>query len=338
MILHRIHANYLPLALMAVALVLLLAGVALVRRAFETWLNFTPQPAARFAIAFVAPRATNDAWVASGYCGAQRIAQQLGAQVALIVANEDQPAGLAVALSNAAVAGADVVIGHGGQFVEPCKAVAAVFPKTSFVVVGEYAGNGRNLGAVSFRDEETGFLAGCLAASCTSNGRVAYVGGMPLPHMRRKGVAFTKGARFITPDIVATAVFAGTWVDGARACALGDVLCRAGFDVVSVDADSAGLALQRHLAGRAHVIPWTMTDTMAPEATAGQIVQRPDLLIEHNVALIWQGTWQGRQYRLGVREGVHDVRLRAAALPLPGAQRIHHVRAMLRAGDLDVGH
>ncbi len=330
------YVGCLPLALMAAALVLLMAGVLMVRRALERYLDFTPQSAAQFQVAFVAPRATNDAWVASGYRGARRIAQRLGAQLTLLVAKEDRPDRIAAALSNAALAGADVVIGHGGQFVEPCATVAPLFSKTSFVVIGEYAGNGRNLGAISFRDEETGYLAGCLAALCSRRGRVAYVGGAPLPHMCRKGRAFVKGARSITPDIVATAVYVGSWIDIARACAVGDALCTAGFDVVSVDADTAGLGLQHHLVGRAQRIPWAMQDRMAPAATAGQIVQRPDLLVEYGVAQIWQGQWQGRQYRLGVRDGAHDVMVRAAADTLPCAQRIHQIRDQLRAGDLDV--
>jgi len=95
--------------------------------------------------------------------------------------------------------------------------------------------------------------------------------------------------------------------------------------------------LQRHLAGRCNLIPWTTDDTMTPAATVGQIVQRPDLLIEYGVALVWQGRWQGRQYRLGVRDGVHDLLLRPAVIALPRAQRLDQVRDMLRTGDLDVG-
>jgi basic membrane lipoprotein Med (substrate-binding protein (PBP1-ABC) superfamily) len=322
------------LALMGIALALLFAGVSIVRHALQSYLDIAPRPAAEFVIACVVPRSTNDAWAASGYRGTQKIAQQLGAQDRLVVAGETERAMLR-AMSNAAAAGADVVIGHGGQFVEPGKAIAPAFPKTAFVVVGQYAGNRHNLGAVSFRDEETGFLAGCLAAVCSSNRRVAYVGGVALPHMRVKAQAFINGARYVAPDMVATAVFVGSWVDTRRACAQGDALCAAGFDVLSVDGDAAGMALQQHTMGRCQLIPWVMNEAMANTATAGQIVQRPDLLVQYAVALIWRGQWQGRQYRLGVHEGVHDIILRDTLAGTPEGRRVYAARDALRRGDLD---
>lgn len=334
MLYRHVKAGCLPLALMGIALALLLAGVLIVRHALEFYVDVVPRPAAQFVIACVVPRATNDAWSAAGYRGAREIAQHLGARARLVVAGEDKR-DLAHALSNAAAAGADVVIGHGGQFVEPGKAIAPAFPKTTFVVVGQYAGNRHNLGAVSFRDEETGFLSGCLAAVCTSNRRVAYVGGVALPHMRVKARAFVNGARSMAPDIVATAMFVGSWVDKRRACALGDALHAAGFDVLVVDGDVAGVALQQHVRGRCQIIPWVMHDGMASTATAGQIVQRPDLLVQYAVALIWRGQWQGRQYRLGLREGVHNIVLRDTLAGTPQARRIYTAHGALRRGDLD---
>ncbi len=72
--------------------------------------------------------------------------------------------------------------------------MAEEFPRTNFTIVGSYAGNNNNFGALSFRDGELGYLTGVIAALKTKTNEVAYIGGEPYRHVQERAILFERGA------------------------------------------------------------------------------------------------------------------------------------------------
>ncbi len=259
----RVRPTGLIALFLGLACLLLSLGFVLVGNARFAQSVKTGHGARSFKVGLVLPYDRNDGgWNEAGCRGLHEVSHRLGATVAC-VDNQNTPRQMASALENYAKAGFDVVIGHGGQFIQPAEQVASTFPETRFVIVGRYAGNNRNLTSVSFRDEESGYIAGRLAARRTKTGKVAYVAGELYPHMQAKADAFVRGALAEKADTDAQVLYLHTWTDVDHGRVVGESLLMEGVDTVAVDADVAGDGLHEAFElAQKHAIGWVRDQSL----------------------------------------------------------------------------
>lgn len=95
----------------------------------------------------------------------------------------------------------------------------------------------------------------------------------------------------------------------AKAIALAQAQINAGADVLLVQVDAAGLPVLT-LAEQAGVYAiGTAQDqhTVAPKVVLTSIMQNVPALFLHGATLVQQGRWEGKQYKLGLQDGVQDL-------------------------------
>jgi basic membrane protein A and related proteins len=108
--------------------------------------------------------------------------------------------------------GFDVIIGHGFQFSDPALEIAPTYPDTKWGVVMGYAG-ADNIESLNFREEETSYLAGFVAASMSESGVIGGVGGMDIPSIIKMMEAYKLGAQSVNPDVEVLVTYTGVWDD-----------------------------------------------------------------------------------------------------------------------------
>ncbi|CAN2041848.1 basic membrane protein A and related proteins [Candidatus Magnetomoraceae bacterium gMMP-15] len=258
-----------------------------------------------FKVALLLPRVINaDGWTRGGYKGLLLIKEKLGAEIAY---SENVPEDdFERVFRKYAQDGFDFIIGHGGQFVPAAEIVAEEFPRTKFAVMAKYAGNNKNLGALSMRESEKGYLAGVVAALKTKTNKVAYIGG--LSHSAGQAAAnfFKHGVQTTNPKVFVEVSWVEGYTDQKRAVQLAQARIRAGFDVLLVNAGEAGLAVHP-VAEQAgiYTIGWIDDQyELAPKAVITSLLQNLFVLLVRGAELVHAGRWEGRQYRFGLREGV----------------------------------
>ena len=67
------------------------------------------------------------------------------------------------------------------------------------------------------------FEVGYIAAKLSKTGKVAFMGGMDVPIIRKFQTGWEEGARYANPDVEFCAGYAGSWGDPAKGKKLGSV-------------------------------------------------------------------------------------------------------------------
>jgi basic membrane protein A len=276
-----------------------------------------------------------DGWTRSGYKGLLLMQSELGASIAY---TESVPEADFEKLFRAyAAKGCDFVIGHGGQFVPAAKKVATEYPNTSFAITGLYGGNNSNLGALSMREDEMGYLFGVIAAIKTKTKRVAWLGGAENPSNSPIVASFTRGAQATDPSVRVEAEWVGGFTDEAKARRLAQGLIDAGTDIILVLAGAAGTQVhaQAEKAG-IHTLGWVEDQSpLAPKAVITSNVQDIPQMLLRGATLVKQGRWEGKQYRFGMAEGIQWLAPLTSIVTAEEGRRINSVRNDLMTGKID---
>lgn len=291
-----------------------------------------------FKVAILLPSPIDDqGWGQAGYEGLKLIEEELGAQTAYTASvPEDEIEQL---FRQYAEEGYDFIVGHGGEYIPGAEVVAEEFPRTKFAVTTGYAGNNRNFGALSFRDGELGYLIGVVAALKTKTDKVAYIGGVDFVHMKEQALLFERGAKATDLSIQTSVRWIESWTDQDKAREIAQELIDAGYDVLVVDADTAGLAVHELAQEKEEVytIGWTLDQhELAPEVILTSGIQRvPQLLLE-GATLVQQGRWEGKQYKFGLQEGAQDLAPFYGLLTSEQESRIEAIKEDVVTGKIDV--
>jgi basic membrane lipoprotein Med (substrate-binding protein (PBP1-ABC) superfamily) len=226
-----------------------------------------------FRVALLTPGPISDqAWNAAAYEGLERIRDSLGAEISHIQTRT--PAEFEENFRQYGAKGYRLVIGHGFEFQDAAQRVGPEYPNTIYVTTGG-TGVGANIAALSFAFDEPSYLAGMAAASVTSTGVLATIGGTALPPVEASFRAFAEGARTVRPDITVLSAYLGNWDDAGagKEQALAHIARRA--DVLFQNADAAGLGVfQAVRESRGTWIIGSNADQngIAPAVTLGSVV------------------------------------------------------------------
>ena len=158
----------------------------------------SPALAKDFKAAIVLPGVITDKSAnQSGYEGMMLAKERLGISVAYSekVAQPDQ----AEALADYARRGYNVVLGMGGEFQDAANRVARKFPQTMFVVINGIT-PGPNLVCLRFKDVDSGYVLGYLAAKMSKTGVGAYIGAQQIACTLDQQKGFTNGFKAANPN------------------------------------------------------------------------------------------------------------------------------------------
>jgi basic membrane protein A and related proteins len=183
--------------------------------AFAATLTATPALSQDFKAAIVMPgNITDQSWNQTGYEGIMRAKEVLGIEVAYSE-RVHQPDQLE-ALTDYARRGYNVVIGHGGEFVDAVERAAQRHPETLFVVTNGFISD-KNISSVTFNFKQFGYAIGFLAGKMSEAGKGGYISAQRIQVATDLEEGFKNGFRSVHPDAEILVAYTNDWDDVARA-------------------------------------------------------------------------------------------------------------------------
>ncbi|MBI3552644.1 MAG: BMP family ABC transporter substrate-binding protein [Elusimicrobia bacterium] len=128
----------------------------------------------------------------------------------------------------------DLIIGIGFIFTDDVNRVAKAFPKKHFACV-DYAVDPSktipgNVVALKFREQESSFLGGVIAALTSKTKKVGFVGGMDVPLIHKFDAGFNAGAKWADPKVKVLVSYAGVTPEAFKDPAKGKEIALSQFD------------------------------------------------------------------------------------------------------------
>lgn len=189
----------------------------------------TEAPATK-RVALLLPGVIHDqSWSQRGYEGAKSSTDELGYELAYTenVAQAEQTE----VFRNYAKQGFDVIIGHGGQFVDAASTVASEFPELQFVVTNSTIAHDNLSGTVADY-YQIGYMAGVIGCHMTKTNKIGVVVGQKPPHFDPAWDTMPLGANSCGKEVEVTFSITGDYSDANKAREAALALIADGADVL----------------------------------------------------------------------------------------------------------
>ncbi|HET7712845.1 MAG TPA: BMP family protein [Thermoanaerobaculia bacterium] len=296
-------------------------------------------PPPRFKAALLTPGSINDnGWNAIAYEGLQRIAKELGAEVAH--QETKTPAEFDEAFKSFGAKGFNLVFGHGFEFQDAALAAGRLYPQSVFITTSG-SSVAPNVSPMRFEMEQVTYLLGIIAARESKSGKAGLVGGIKLPSIDSTFVAFKAGAQSVNPRFEVREIYTGNFDDVAAAKVATLSLINAGCDFIFHQANEAGrgvfqACVERNV--RCFGSNKNQNDLAPDVILASAVLDVPSAFV-HMAKLVRDGKFTPQIHRLGQNENIVSIvwneRLKTSVSPDTVAE-VERVRQLIRSGALTV--
>jgi basic membrane protein A len=271
-----------------------------------------PEPAASgakkpFRVGLLTPGSINDSgWNALAWEGAQKIRQELGAEISH--QETKTPTEMAEGFRAYGAQGFDLAFGHGFEYQDAAKAAGAAHPKTIFITT---SGNTvtPNVSPMRFQIEEATYLLGVIAARESKSGKAGLVGGQSIPSIASSFLAFKAGAQSVDPKFEVREIYTGNFDDLAAAKLATLSLINAGCDFVFHQANEAGRGVFQACSERGVRCFGANADqsALAPDVVlASAVVDVPTAYVAM-ARIVHEGRFKPAVQHFGMNEGTISV-------------------------------
>ncbi|WP_068413948.1 BMP family ABC transporter substrate-binding protein [Labrenzia sp. OB1] len=285
----------------------------------------------------VVGEANDDGFNASGLAGARAAADAGMARISIIDGLAYDEHAITESLL-AAMADFDGLVFIGGQGDSVMPHVARAFGRKRFAIV---QGESRltNLACYDVAQEQSAFLAGCLAAWMTRTGTVGHLSGHRVRPGLKARAAFVEGVRHAAPEVAVLTSFCGSQDDNLVTRQWADAQIKAGADVMftmlngaragAIDACRAGGIWQI-----GNALDWV---ALHPDVFLASALARIDRGVERAIADVATGNLPNESVSLGLAEGDYVGLSLGGDVPDDIAERLQPVVLALKSGDLRPG-
>jgi basic membrane protein A len=282
-------------------LVVLVALVVAATAAFAAVAAPTKRAASKPSVAVLFPGLRDDhSWNQAGYEGLMAV-KKAGAKVAYIenVTQDKQLEGF----ENFARQGYNIVIGHGGEYMDSALRAGKDFPKTKFVVINGNKG-AKNVSSISLNYGDMGYISGALAAAISKSGKIGIVAGEHIPIVDDGIKGMKDGAARVSKNVQVKSTIIQSWTDVAKAREASLALVNSGVDVLwpFLDAAETGVISAAEDKGVKSIAVYHDIRSIAPKSYAGGAWSDPAKAIQ--LAATDAKMLDGKVHPLGAKEGV----------------------------------
>ena len=240
--------------------------------------------------------------------------------------------------------GATIIVAVGFTQASAVERVAREFPAVKFTIIDGTV-DLPNVQSVNFREQESSFLCGMLAALASKTGKIGFVGGMDIPLIRKFALGYQAGAHHVNPGIEVFENMTGTtptaWGDPTKGTELARSQFGRGADVIFHAAGATGLGVMQAAqdAGRLSIGCDSNQNYLHPGSVLTSAVKRVDVAVYRAFRDARNGTWKAGPLLLGLaEEGVDwalDEHNRALVTP-EMERRVNEARADIISGKVKV--
>jgi len=244
------------------------------------------------------------------------------------------------ALRQLASKGYSPVLGVGFDQADAIKKVAAEFPKTKFVIIDSIV-DAPNVQSVTFKEHESSYLAGVLAAMTTKSGKIGFVGGMDIPLIHRFACGYQQGAASVNRKIAVTVNYTGTtpaaWNDPVKGGELAKSQLESGVDIIYQAAGGTGVGVLQTVAdaGKLGIGVDSNQDEMHPGHMLTSVLKEVGVAANDSFTEAQKGTWKAGVSTLGLKEkgvGLAFDSENAPLLPAGAKEKLKAIEAAIASG------
>ncbi|WP_424970872.1 BMP family ABC transporter substrate-binding protein [Dinoroseobacter sp. S76] len=224
-----------------------------------------------------------------------------------------------------------VFIGGQGDIATPD--MAAAFPEKRFALV-QGSQTGPNLASYDVRQEDSAFLAGCLAARLTKTGTVAHLSGHRVPPGLKGRAAFAAGVAHADPSVRVLTGFCGTQDDSAVTYRWASAQIEQGADILftmlnGARAGAVRACRERGMLQIGNALDWVERD---PEVFIASAIARIDTGVRRAIEDMVAGEVPGHIVEFGLAQGEFVALSLGADIPAPLASEIDAFADGIRRG------
>lgn len=218
------------------------------------------------------------------------------------------------AMAQFAKRGATIIVAIGFTQASAVEKVAKQFPEVKFTVIDAVV-DLPNVQSINFREQESSYLCGMLAAMASKTGKIGFVGGMDIPLIRKFALGYVEGAKHVNPSIEIFQNMTGTtpaaWGDPTKGAELAKSQFGRGADVVFHAAGATGLGVMQAAkdAGKLAIGCDSNQNYLHPGSVLTSALKRVDVAVHQAFLDAKNGTWKPGQLVLGLKEDGVDVAL-----------------------------
>ena len=261
----------------------------------------------KFKVALLLPASITDGgWNAFAYDGLKAIKKELGVKISHVESRT--PTDQEAHFRDYALDGYQLIFGHGFNFQNSAKQVAADFPETVFITsTGNTVTD--NISPIVWAIEEPVYLLGVIAGSMTQTNKIGIVGGENIAAINSMFSAFEQGAKRINPDVVVRRAYVGNWSDIGKGKELALAHIHEGSDFLFPVADVAGLGVFQAVEaaqvsdGKTVYAFGVYRDQseLSPTTIVASAVVTPKVFV-HLAKVVMEGTFEPQPYRFTMAE------------------------------------
>ena len=131
------------------------------------------------------------------------------------------------------------IFGIGYKLAPAIKKTAKQNPKTNFVIIDDVV-SGKNVASVTFKSEQSSFLAGVAAAETTKTNKVGFLGGVKSDVITTFEKGFIQGVHAVNPKITVDVKYAGSFTKADLGQSRATAMYNNGEDVIFHAAGGTG--------------------------------------------------------------------------------------------------
>lgn len=131
------------------------------------------------------------------------------------------------------------IFGIGYKIAPAIKKTAKQNPKTNFVIIDDVV-SGKNVASVTFKSEQSSFLAGVAAAETTKTNKVGFLGGVKSDVITTFEKGFIQGVHAVNPKITVDVKYAGSFTKADLGQSMATAMYNNGEDVIFHAAGGTG--------------------------------------------------------------------------------------------------
>jgi basic membrane protein A and related proteins len=221
-------------------------------------------------------------------------------------------------------------------------AVAPRFKQTHFAIIDSVVDQ-PNVTSITFKEEESSFLAGALAALVSKKATVAFLGGIDLPLIEKFASGFQAGVLSANSNVKVLVKYTGSFDDVAAGKEYAGVLFDQGADVVYAAAGKCGIGaideVKTRPAGTYIIGVDSDQDALAPGKVLTSALKRVDNAVFKVAQSIALGKSPPRTLVLGLKEGGVDLtpmKYTKSDVPAAALAEVNKFKMMIVSGIIKV--
>ena len=127
----------------------------------------------------------------------------------------------------------DLIVGVGFQVGDSIMEASQMYPEQKFATIDStFETMPENLRAITFNEEQAGYVVGLVASQITKSNVVGFIGGMDIPSCSNFSVGFEKAMKEINPNSKTLIQFTNSFTDSAKAKVIAKQMKNNGADII----------------------------------------------------------------------------------------------------------